>query len=319
MEQKTIREYSKEETKEFVNTVISEHYNCIISNVKYVGGGSFGYVYITDVPVAPYKLIVKACRLSGMYKCEANALRTLGDDTLIHIPTVYFTFEANDDVPMDFIVEEFIEGTDCFTDFRKIFLSKRKKKRFANNIADALAHWHSITNDKFGSLDNPEYDNWLDFYKPFAGDVLNTAEKMYNEGKINHKTINTMQVAWNNFDYIFSESIEHASLIHGDLNVMNVMSDDKLNITAIIDPLDCKWADKEFDLFQLRNLSGDFFNLYNTYKAKYPVSKNVDLKCAFYAVYHEVYCFISSGRHTEIILKTAVNRLIRELKKAGLL
>ena len=306
MEQKTIREYSKEETKEFVNTVISEHYNCKISNVKYVGGGSFGYVYITEIPVAPYKLIVKACRLSGMYKCEANALRTLGDDTLIHIPTVYFTFEANDDVPMDFIVEEFIEGTDCFTDFRKIFLSKRKKQRFANNIADALAHWHSITNDKFGSLDNPEYDNWLDFYKPFAGDVLNTAAKMYNEGKINHKTLNTMQVAWNNFDYIFSEPIEHASLIHGDLNVMNVMSDGNLNIT-------------EFDLFQLRNLSGDFFNLYNTYKAKYPVSKNVDLKCTLYAVYHEVYCFISSGRHTEIILKTAVNRLIRELKKAGLL
>lgn len=67
------------------------------------------------------------------------------------------------------------------------------------------------------------------------------------------------------------------------------------------------------------NLNGDFFNLYNTYKAKYPVSKNVDLKCAFYAVYHEIYCFISSGSHTEIILKTAVNRLHKEFKKAGLL
>lgn len=304
---------------EFVNAVISEHYACKISNIKYVGGGSFGYVYTVEIPVAPYKLIVKACRLSGMYRCEANALRTLGDDTLIHIPMVYFTFEANNDIPMDFIVEEFIEGTDCFTDFKKIFLSKRKKQRFANDIADALAHWHSITNDKFGTLDNPEYDNWLDFYKPFAEDILNTAVKMYDEGKINRKTINTMQVAWDNFDYIFSEPIEHASLIHGDLNVMNVMSDSNLNITAIIDPLECKWADKEFDLFQLRNLTGDFFNLYNTYKAKYPVSKNVDLKCAFYAVYHEIYCFISSGSHTEIILKTAVNRLIRELKKAGLL
>ena len=318
MEQKIIREYTKEQTKEFVNTVISEHYTCKISNIKYVGGGSFGYVYMVEIPVAPYKLIVKACRLSGMYRCEANALRTLGDDTLIHIPTVYFTFEANDDIPMDFIVEEFIEGTDCFTDFKKIFLSKRKKQRFADDIADTLAHWHSITNDKFGTLDNPEYDNWLDFYKPFAEDILNTAVKMYKDGKINKKTINTMLVVWNNFDYIFSEPIEHASLIHGDLNVMNVMSDSNLNITAIIDPLECKWADKEFDLFQLSNLTGDFFNLYNTYKAKYPVSKNVDLKCAFYAVYHEIYCFISSGSHTEIILKKAVNRLIKELKKADL-
>lgn len=48
-------------------------------------------------------------------------------------------------------------------------------------------------------------------------------------------------------------------------------------------------------------------------------TKNVDLKCAFYSVYHEIYCFISSGSHTEIILKTAVNHLRKELKKAGLL
>ncbi len=96
------------------------------------------------------------------------------------------------------------------------------------------------------------------------------------------------------------------------------MSDGKLNVTAIIDPLDCKWADKEFELFQLNNLTGNLFNLYDTYKAKYPVSKNVDLKCAFYAVYHEIYCYVSSGRHTESILRIAVKRLRKELKKAGL-
>lgn len=318
MQQKVIRNYTKEQTQDFVKTIIKEQYNCDITSIKYIGGGSFGYVYKAEIPTNPFKLIVKACRVSGMHKNESAALNVLSRDTLIHIPCVYFTFDANDDIPMDFIVEEYISGTDCFTDFKKLFVGKRKKQQFANNIVDALAHWHSITNDKFGSLDNPKYDNWLDFYKPFAEDILETAAKMNKDGKINNKTLKTMQVAWNNFDYIFSEPIKCASLIHGDLNVMNVMSDRDLNITAIIDPLDCKWADKEFELFQLRNLTGDFFNLYNTYKEKYPVSKNVDLKCAFYAVYHEIYCYISSGRYTKIILKTAVNRLVKELKKAGL-
>lgn len=318
MEQKTIRKYTKEQTKNFVKTLIIEHYACDASSVKYVGGGSFGYVYKVEIPVFPHKLIVKACRTGGMHKGEANALKVLGESTLIHVPVVYFTFDANDDIPMDFIVEEYVSGTDCFSDFRKLFKSKRKKQRFADNVVKALAHWHSITNDKFGTLSNPEYDNWLDFYKPFANDILDTAVQMNKDGKINDKTIKTMQIAWKNFDRIFCEPIGHASLIHGDLNVMNIMSDGDLNITAIIDPLDCKWADKEFELFQLRNLTGDFFNLYDTYKAKCAVSKNVDLKCAFYAVYHEIYCFISSGRHTEIILKTAVNRLAKELKKAGL-
>lgn len=142
---------------------------------------------------------------------------------------------------------------------------------------------------------------------------------MYKDGLINKRTIDTMETAWKHFDYIFSEPIEKASLIHGDLNVMNVMSDRQLNITAVIDPLDCKWADREFDLFQLRNLTGEFFNLYNTYKSKYPTSEKCDLKCAFYAVYHEIYCFISSGTHAEILIKTAVNRLEKEMKKAGLI
>ncbi len=75
---------------------------------------------------------------------------------------------------------------------------------------------------------------------------------------------------------------------------------------------------KEFDLFQLRNLTGECFGLYEAYKRKYPVSEKCDLKCAFYAVYHEVYCLISTGTNTEIILAAAVKRLKRELKKAGI-
>ncbi len=319
MEQKVVREITKEQTKDLVKSIVAEHYACEISSIKYVGGGSFGYVYKVEMQVEPYKLIVKACRVSGMHQSEATALRTLGADSLIHIPKVYFTVDASDDMPMDFIVEEYIAGTDCFTDFKKLFVCKRKKQQFADQIVDALAHWHSKTNDKFGSLDNPQYDSWLDFYKPFVKDILDTAIQMHKDRKINSKTIQTMQIAWDNFDKIFSEPIGRASLIHGDLNVMNVMSDSDLNITAIIDPLDCKWADKEFDLFQLRNLTGDFFNLYNTYKAKYPVSKNVDIKCAFYAVYHEIYCYISSGSHTEFILRKTVKWLRAELKKAGMI
>lgn len=319
MKQKIIRKYTKEQTRDFAKQVTAEHYGCEVSNIKYVGGGSFGYVYKVKIPVPPYRLILKACRVGGMHLSEAAALKALGDNPVIHIPDVYFIFNAADDVPMDFIAEEYIDGTDCFTDFSKLFCGKNKKKAFAENIADCLYCWHSKTNDKFGSLEAPEYDNWLDFYQPFAHDILTTARKMYKDGLINKRTIDTMETAWKHFDYIFSEPIEKASLIHGDLNVMNVMSDRQLNITAVIDPLDCKWADREFDLFQLRNLTGEFFNLYNTYKSKYPTSEKCDLKCAFYAVYHEIYCFISSGTHAEILIKTAVNRLEKEMKKAGLI
>ncbi len=319
MEQKKIRKSSMKQTLEYAKEIICRHYSCKVNNITFVGGGSFGYVYKVEIPVSPYRLIVKACRVSGMFLIESNALKKLAENSTIHIPEVYFTFEATNSIPMDFLVEEFIDGTDCFTDFSKLFLSKRKKEKFADTIADCLGNWHSITNSRFGSLENPEYDNWLDYYKPFAEEILTEAVRMNKNGILNNKTLDVMKTAWKHFDYIFSDPVEHGSLIHGDLNVMNVMSDKKLNITAIIDPLECKWADKEFDLFQLNNLTGKCFNLYETYKRKFPVSEKCDLKCAFYAVYHEIYCFISSGTHTELILRMTIKRLKKELKKNALI
>lgn len=128
MKQKIIRKYTKEQTRDFAKQVTAEHYGCEVSNIKYVGGGSFGYVYKVKIPVPPYRLILKACRVGGMHLSEAAALKALGDNPVIHIPDVYFIFNAADDVPMDFIAEEYIDGTDCFTDFSKLFCGKNKKK-----------------------------------------------------------------------------------------------------------------------------------------------------------------------------------------------
>lgn len=69
-----------------------------------------------------------------MHKNEAAALNTLGRNTLIPLPAVYFTVDANDDIPMDFIVEEYVSGTDCFTAFGKLFKSKEKN----NNLPITL-------------------------------------------------------------------------------------------------------------------------------------------------------------------------------------
>lgn len=73
---------------------------------------------------------------------------------------------------------------------------------------------------------------------------------------------------------------------------LHYICDTKLNPTAIIDPLESKWADREYDLFQLKNFTGKQLKLYETYKNKYSVSEKCDLKCAFYGLFNEVYCCI---------------------------
>ncbi|MGN1160871.1 MAG: hypothetical protein ACI4SX_01360, partial [Candidatus Fimenecus sp.] len=89
-----------------------------------------------------------------------------------------------------------------------------------------------------------------------------------------------------------------------------------LTPTAIIDPLESKWADKEYDLFQLRNLNGGMFHLYETYKSKFPVSEKCDIKCAFYGLYNEIYCNIMAGSFNQFLIKPVVKRMKKELSKA---
>ena len=318
MKQKEIRPVSKKAAQEFAKTVLETAYNATVNCIKYVGGGSFGFVFKADIDKEPFSIIMKACRTEGICEREASELTLLGADSLIKIPKVYFTFITTDEIPIDFICMEFVDGTNCFTDFSKLLNSKKAKEHFADEITTIIHHWHEQTNDKFGLIGNAVYDEWLDFYQPFAADILDCARELTSNGKLEKKVLATMERAWDAFDDIFSEKVETASLIHGDMNVMNIMSDKHLKPLAIIDPLESKWADKEYELFQLRNLTGDKFRLYDTYKAKYRVSEKCDIKTAFYALYHEVYAYIISGTKVNFILMPLVKRMNKELDKCNL-
>lgn len=318
MKQVKINSITIKDAEQIAIRIVEKNFNCNVKKIKYLGGGSFGYAYRVDIDIAPYTVVMKACRCDNMCEREAFELKMLSKDSIIHIPEVYFTYSKNDLISVDFICMEYVSGKNCFTDFSKLFFSKSKKREFADKVTSAMYVWHSKTNEKFGPIQNPTYDEWLDYYKPFAFNILQTARNMVNAGNLESYFLVVMERAWDSFDYIFSEKVEHACLIHGDLNVMNIMADDELNPIAIIDPLESKWADAEFDLFQLKNLTGNAFGLYKTYKSKYPTSKNCDIKVAFYAMYHEIYCCISSGRRTKINHLRCLLQLKKELKKANL-
>ena len=315
MEQRIIRDITKAQAREHARTVLERNMSCSVKAIRYLGGGSFGYVYRAETDRAPYTVVMKACRTEGICEREAAELALLGRDSLIKVPEVYFTFAATEAVPVDFLCMERVEGTDCFTDIRKLLCTKKEKAAFADRVTDALNHWHSRTNDRFGLIGSAVYDGWLDYYRPFASAVLEQARMLTETGQLEQKVLSVMERAWDAFDDIFREKVATASLIHGDMNVMNIMADRHLCPTAIIDPLESKWADREYELFQLRNLTGDRFGLYETYKRKFPVSANCDAKTAFYGLYHEVYSCILSGNKVNFILMPLVKRMERELKR----
>ena len=128
MKQRDIRPISKKEAQDFAITVLEHTYGATVKNIKYVGGGSFGFVYKVEIDKEPFTIIMKACRTGGICEREANELTLLGSDSLVKIPKVYFTFLATPEIPIDFIGMEFVEGTNCFTDFAKLLKSKKTKE-----------------------------------------------------------------------------------------------------------------------------------------------------------------------------------------------
>ncbi|MCH5351528.1 MAG: phosphotransferase [Clostridiales bacterium] len=285
-----------------------------MENVKFISEGSYGRAYKVNIDIKPYVVVVKAYKVKDMHRQEALQLNVLSENTTAKIPKVYFTADGTRDIPFDCLCMEYLEGKNALTDFCLLFKSKKSKKRFAEAVVKAMLELHSCTNPKFGSIDNPKFSNWLDYYRPFAQDIFFTAKRMYEEKRLPKSIYKTMQRAWELFDEIFCEEVKTPSLIHGDLNVMNIMVKRPFDFVGIIDPLNAMFADREYDLFQLTNMTGNCFYLYATYKEKYKVSKNCDIKCAFYALWNEIYCFIKTGHYFKIIMSPIVRRMKMQLK-----
>ena len=294
-------------------SVIKDYFGIEIESIKYIGGGSFGRVYkCVDKTSKPYAF--KIFLAPDMVEKEALSLKMLAAGKAIKIPEVYFTLTKNENIPFDCMLFEFIEGKSALMNAKLLFASKKKRDKFADSVVDALLEIHKIKSDKFGPIENPTYDKWLDFYKPFAQNIYDNAIEKSNEGAFDKSILEVMHRAWAKFDYIFSEEVTEACIIHGDLNVMNIMIDDDLKPVAFIDPLNSMYADREYDLFQFQNLTGNCFKLYENYKSKFCVSDKCDLKCAFYRLWNEVMVTLNTGSCTNFIMRACVKNMKKQLR-----
>jgi len=311
MDKANIHKINKAEGAVYAKTIAEKRLGRHATNVVYMGGGSFGMAYKVELDGKPEKVVVKLFKADGMCEEEAAGLRMLKENTSMRVPAVYFTHLADTEVPADCLCMEFIEGVNALR-LTFILYSKQKKRAFADAVVDGMLEYHTCTNEKFGPLGNAIYDTWLGYYRPFAEEVLDTARKLKKEKNLDGYIVDAMEAAYLRFDRIFEEPVVRPALIHGDLNVMNVMVEPHSFVpVAFIDPLNAMFGDREFDLFQFNNLTGKCYGLYELYKSKYPISKNCDIKSAFYGLWNEVHVFIKTG----MMVKFIMNPLVKNMKK----
>ncbi len=305
---------TKEQTLGYARIAVREKLGKPAGNVRYMGGGSFGRavsVQCTD----GQSLVVKFLRAKDMMEKEAHDLKLLAKYSTVRVPDVLFTRRGDEKIPVDCYGMERIEGKSSLFALGMLLIGKKRRKEFADQVTTALHAIHSCKNDKFGDTMNADCDGWLDYYRPFAAEVLRQAEAYFAAGKLEEKIILAMRAAWEKFDVIFSEEVKEACLIHGDLNVGNIMVGKGYRITGFIDPLNSAYADREYDLFQFDNLTGKRFFLRETYLKKYGASRYCMQKLAFYGLWNEVYCYIKSGVLINFIMNPLVKNMNERLKE----
>ncbi len=282
-----------------------------VDDLKYLGGGSFGKVFKATKPDGKF-IVLKAYRKPNMNINEARQLNLLSENTRVKMPKVYFT-HSQDDIAV--MCMSYIEGKNTLN---PIFLSKSKNtyENFAKDVVNGMSDWHNVTNDKYGYIDNPSYASWKDFFfEEKVNPQLNGLKKLVEGGNFNSKTYTLLCDAAKTFEEIVEEP-ECPVLTHCDLNIMNIMADAKtMKLTGFIDPCGSMWADKEYDLFQLQNMWGNKFKLYETYKAINKTSANCDFKIAFYGALNENACRLSGGLTFALWEMLWNNRLRKIMKK----
>ncbi|MBQ8026826.1 MAG: fructosamine kinase family protein [Clostridia bacterium] len=292
-------------------SIISEKLNSKVISFKFIGGGSYGRVY--KAVLSDGKTIaVKGYKLQGMQYEESQQLRFLSEHTSVKMPEVIFTYEDEDTA---ILAMSFVDGQNVLN---PLFLLKSKslKQSFADEVISGMLEWHSVTNDKFGPLSNPVYDSWYEYYKTERQEPwLKALKELSDNGKFSKKKMKLLFEATELFNKLPKESSTPV-LIHADLNIMNIMSDPKtLKLIAFIDPCGSIWADREYDLFQFRNMWGDAYGLYETYKRKCETSEFTDFRVAYYGAMLEASMRLKGGHILPLWEDLNFARLKKEIKK----
>ena len=289
---------------------IKEYTGCDTLSIKFIGGGSNGKAFSCTLP--DKTIVVKAFRIEGMLEKESGHLKKITENTTVTMPEILFT-HSDEDIAL--LGMSLIAGTNTLSP-SYIFKSKKRKKAFAEEVIENLLKIHSVKGEKFGSLVNPSFDSWKEYYeKEHIIPKMLGLKELRDKGKFSKKSYALLEEAAEIYKKVAREP-EYPVLIHGDINIMNIMADPKtMKLEGFIDPAGYIFADREYDLFQLLNMRGGSFYLYETYKKHYPLSENADLRIAFYGALNEASCRLSGGLIMPLWEILCNRRLKKELRK----
>ena len=173
-------ELNNKKLTERLPEIVEENLGETVTGLKFIGGGSYGRVFRGMLQKSGEKIILKAYRRKGLQNEEAEQLTMLACHTSVKMPAVYFTFE---DEETAVLAMSFIEGENAMNP-KFVLKSRDKKSDFAFQVIDGMLEWHSVKNNRYGFLKNPEAESWKKFYmESFFAPRLEGLKTLCQDGK----------------------------------------------------------------------------------------------------------------------------------------
>lgn len=289
---------------------IRKVFNAEIKEILVVGSGISGNVFKVNINMPPYVLAVKTAKDGNLLKKECEYIKFIYNKVDIKLPKIY---DINIEDNNSYMLMQYFDGIPC-SDVAVLNSTEEIRRNISVEIADNIAKLQKIHCNKYGELLNPQFSDWHAYYKPFVIDILNKASLLIEEGILEKSILDTMNLAFKNYDKIFDEPISKPTLIHGDYWASNIIVDRQFHLIGVVDPFNALWADNEYELFALNAVYGDKLPVLDEFLKKYPVSKKFGVKNEFYFLFSEVYWVTIMKHDNNNYLKEIADRFIKQLK-----
>lgn len=308
--------------QQIAEAIVNRYYGTSPQRITSMGGGWYGRVFLAEMTTEPIKLIVKIHLFPTMAEKEASQLKILATHAIVKMPEVYTVHRATPEISYDAIIMEYIPGMNA-GNYSIHDITENNRVAIAEQMVDNLLSYHKVINpDGFGEIGANSYDpDWNMWYKTKTDEALSKAESLKASGKIDEAIYSVIRKAHELYDRIFYLPVKEARLIHGDYNTWNILLDENLTqISAVIDPLGCCFADSEMDLYQLNHANGREYRLLDIYASKFPLSENFPLKSSFYELFdHIAHYYDTNVEIDHTFMETLTKELEHQMQDFGIL
>lgn len=284
------------------------------TDISVAGKGASACVYKVDIEEIPYSIAVKCSDNAELLRQEYQQIKFINDRVDCKLPRLYHFGICRDGSAV--MIMEHFDGVSA----SKLKKVRKAKESLPNEIVDNLLKIHSVHNEKFGPIDNAVYDTWYDYYSEFADEIYRFVKDSYENGRLRKKVFTAVSLSYEKRKEILRDTDGTPTLIHGDYWQPNfIVNPDTYALVGVIDPFNILWAEPEYELFTLTVGGSKKLKLYENYKSKITPSKYCDLKVELYALYNELLWYKKLGSVSMGYLLYRSRRLIKQMKRNGIL